>query len=104
MRQLLLAASVLLVLVAACNGDDSSPGSTQSGVPPAACGPQPCTVGKICSLQAEPACDGTWYCWSDTNWHCAPPDSGGPGGPPDASGSSPDAPAEAAPVADASGG
>jgi hypothetical protein len=29
-------------------------------------------------------CNGTWYCWSDSAWHCAPPDSGPPGGPGDA--------------------
>jgi hypothetical protein len=49
----------------------------------------------------ESACNGTWYCWSDTNWHCAPPDSGGPGGFPDATAGEPDASQEASPATDA---
>ncbi len=95
----------------ACNGDDSSSGSSQSQVPSVDCGGTPCTTGKVCYLQPENACDGTWYCWADTQWHCGPQDGGGPGGPPPDAGSlpsspdaSPDAAPEAAVVSDASGG
>jgi hypothetical protein len=36
-------------------------------------------VGAICYQPAPTEnCNGAWYCWSDQNWHCAPPDSGGP--------------------------
>jgi hypothetical protein len=97
----ILAVSVLLV-VSACNGDDSSSGSSQSPIPPSQC-TAPCTAGALCYGAAESACDGTWYCWSDTKWHCAPPDGGGPGGPPpDASGD--DGPVESATPVDATGG
>jgi hypothetical protein len=28
---------------------------------------------------AEGNCNGTWYCWDDSMWHCAPPDASAPG-------------------------
>jgi hypothetical protein len=67
-----------LVLAAAC-GDDSNGGSGNSPTQPASCG-APCMVGTMC-YQPDPSsnCNGDWYCWSDSLWHCAPPDSGGPG-------------------------
>jgi len=92
-----LSVSVLLV-ISACNGDDSSSGSSQTPIPPASC-TAPCTTGMLCYGPSQAACDGTWYCWSDTMWHCAPQDGGGPGGPPPDAGSD-DAPAEAAPATD----
>jgi hypothetical protein len=103
----LLAGSVAVFVsltVAACSGDDNSNGnSSQSPIPPIGCSDGGlCTPGNICSGPVEPACNGTWYCWSDQMWHCAPPDSGGPGGAPD--GSLPDdadQPAETSPPGDA---
>jgi hypothetical protein len=74
-----------ILVVAGCNSDDSSSGSPQSAVPPSNC-TEPCTVGAQCYGPASSGCNGTWYCWSDTKWYCAPQDGGGPGGlPPDAS-------------------
>jgi hypothetical protein len=83
-RPLALAFSLFAVglVVAACDSDDSSSSSTQTGVPPSSCAPEPCTVGKICYGPTESTCNGTWYCWSDGKWYCAPQDAGGPGGPP----------------------
>jgi len=74
----LVAAGLVASLVfAACGGDDSNGGSN-STVPPASC-VAPCgTVGDICYGPVEPNCNGSWYCWSDTKWHCEPTDSGGP--------------------------
>ena len=74
------------VIAVACGGDSSgTTGNSQSDLPPGACPSEPCTVGTICRGPVESACNGTWYCWSDTKWHCAPPDAGGAGGfPPDA--------------------
>ena len=94
-----------LVVAAACGGDDSSNGGN-SVVPPSAC-VAPCTPGApICSGPVEPNCNGSWYCWSDSTWHCAPPDSGGPADAtlyeaayPD---DGPDEAAEASPATDAS--
>jgi len=74
------------VIVVGC-GDDSTgtTGNSQSDLPPGSCPATPCMVGAICMGPVESACDGTWYCWSDQKWHCAPPDGGGGGGfPPDA--------------------
>jgi hypothetical protein len=65
-----------LIVVVACGGDDSSSGGN-SVVPPAQC-TAPCTVGTTCFGPVEPSCNGTWYCWTDTAWHCGPMDSGGP--------------------------
>ncbi len=67
-------------LFAACNGDDSSSGgSTTSALPPSGCA-EPCQPGAQCFQPAEGNCNGVWYCWSDTKWHCAPPDASSPGG------------------------
>lgn len=102
--------ALVLSAVCACNGDDSSSPSGQDGAAPPVCA-GPCKPGAMCYAQMTNACNGTYYCWSDSQWHCAPPDSGGPGGmPPDSgeddgaveSAAPTDAPAEA--VADASGG
>jgi hypothetical protein len=99
-----------VLLVAACSTDDSSSGdNSQSTVPPSNCA-EPCMVGSTCYGPADSTCNGTWYCWSDTKWHCQPPDGGGPGGyPPDATTGEDAAiesstPTEAASPADASGG
>jgi hypothetical protein len=71
------------VTLLACSGDDSSgSGSSQSPIPPNGCPAEPCMVGHTCLQQAEPGCDGTWYCWTDQKWYCQPQDSGGPAGPP----------------------
>ena len=77
-----LAAVPLAVFVAAvalaCGGDDSSKNGS-GGVAPSACA-TPCTSGALCYQPVVGAlCDGDWYCWDDSKWHCAPPDSGGPG-------------------------
>ncbi|HEY3820391.1 MAG TPA: hypothetical protein VGL81_24670 [Polyangiaceae bacterium] len=80
MRALLALPLVLFVaaVALACGGDDSSNGGN-SPTQPSSCG-SPCTPGALC-YQPDPSssCNGDWYCWSDTMWHCAPPDSGGPG-------------------------
>ncbi|MGD0525535.1 MAG: hypothetical protein ABSE49_10345 [Polyangiaceae bacterium] len=62
----------------ACGGDDSGNGGN-SPQQPSSC-PSPCTPGALC-YQPDPSsnCNGDWYCWSDSMWYCAPPDSGGPG-------------------------
>lgn len=81
LRLAFAATAVALIGVAAC-GDDSSNGggSTKENPQPTSCPPTPCTVGAICYQPAPNAnCNGTWYCWSDTKWHCAPEESGGPG-------------------------
>ncbi|MGH7295506.1 MAG: hypothetical protein ACRELB_11260 [Polyangiaceae bacterium] len=71
---------VALVLLAACGGDDNGGGSGNSGTQPTSC-PAPCTEGAVCYQPAPNAnCNGTWYCWSDVKWHCAPEEAGGPGG------------------------
>jgi hypothetical protein len=73
------------VTILACSGDDSSNGggNSQSPIPPNGCPSEPCKAGTVCLQKPEPACNGTWYCWSaDQKWHCAPEDAGGPGGPP----------------------
>lgn len=78
-----LAALPLVLFVAAvalaCGGDDNSNNGGNSPTQPASC-PQPCTPGALC-YQPDPSssCNGDWYCWSDSKWYCAPPDSGGPG-------------------------
>lgn len=74
----------VMVTILACSGDDNGSGSTsQSPIPPNGCPSEPCMVGHLCFQNPEPACNGTWYCWSsDQKWHCAPEDGGGPGGPP----------------------
>ena len=77
-----LAATTLILFVAliaeACGDDtDGSPGN--SGTQPSSC-PSPCMVGALCYQPAPDSnCNGDWYCWDDALWHCAPPDSGGPG-------------------------
>jgi hypothetical protein len=97
-------AALACVVVLGCGGDSSgTTGNSQTDVPPSSC-MSPCMVGAICTGPAEPACAGTWYCWSDTKWHCAPPDSGGVGGfPPDATPSDA-SPGEDASMSEASGG
>jgi len=62
----------------ACGGDDNGNGGN-SAQQPTSCA-SPCTPGALC-YQPDPSsnCNGDWYCWSDSLWHCAPPDSGGPG-------------------------
>jgi hypothetical protein len=70
------------VTLIACSGDDSSGGSSQSQLPPNGCPAEPCKVGTECYAQAEPGCNGTWYCWTDQKWYCQPQDAGGPAGPP----------------------
>jgi hypothetical protein len=72
----------ITVTILACGGDDSSSGSSQSPIPPNGCTAEPCQVGTKCLQQPEPACNGTWYCWTDQKWYCQPQDAGGPGGPP----------------------
>jgi hypothetical protein len=77
-----LAATTLVLFVAlvaeAC-GDDTDGTSGNSGTQPSSC-PSPCTVGALCYQPAPDSnCDGNWYCWDDSRWHCAPPESGGPG-------------------------
>jgi hypothetical protein len=66
-------------VVLACGGDDSSANGGNSQTQPSNC-PSPCTTGQLC-YQPDPSsnCNGDWYCWSDSLWHCAPQDSGGPG-------------------------
>jgi hypothetical protein len=71
-------ALVASLVAAACSGDDSTGGGSNSAVPPSTCPAEPCTVGALCYGPVEPSCNGSWYCWSDTKWHCAPQDSGGP--------------------------
>jgi len=73
--------AVFVTVVLACGGDDSSNGNgSNSGTQPAACA-APCMPGALCYQPAPGSnCNGDWYCWSDSKWHCAPPDSGGPGG------------------------
>ena len=69
----------LSAVALACSGDDSSGNGGNSPTQPSSCA-SPCTPGALC-YQPDPSsnCNGDWYCWSDTMWHCAPPDSGGPG-------------------------
>ena len=69
----------LSAVALACSGDDSSGNGGNSPTQPSSCA-SPCTPGALC-YQPDPSsnCNGDWYCWSDTTWHCAPPDSGGPG-------------------------
>jgi hypothetical protein len=96
------------VTILACSGDDSSNGgSSNSPIPPNGCPSEPCKANTVCLQQPEPACNGTWYCWTDQKWYCQPQDAGGPGGsPPDGAfmeetgGGSPDASS----VKDAPGG
>ena len=85
MRSALAVALGVTVTLLACGGDDSSSGgASQSAIPPNGCPAEPCKTGTVCFAQAEPSCDGTWYCWSDQKWYCQPQDGGGPGGsPPD---------------------
>ena len=66
------------VVALAC-GDDTGNGGSGGGTQPSAC-VSPCTPGALC-YQPDPSslCNGDWYCWDDSTWHCAPPDSGGPG-------------------------
>jgi hypothetical protein len=77
----LLALPLVLFVAAvalACGGDDNGGGSN-SPTPPSSC-LSPCNPGDLC-YQPDPSsnCNGDWYCWDDSMWHCAPPDSGGPG-------------------------
>ena len=70
-------AAVLAAVVVNC-GDDTSNNSSSAGTQPSAC-PSPCTAGALCYQPApDTTCNGYWYCWDDSKWHCAPPDSGGP--------------------------
>lgn len=76
----LVVLAVFLGTIAACGDDTGNGGSTQENPQPTSCPATPCTVGAICYQPAPNAnCNGTWYCWSDTTWHCAPEESGGPG-------------------------
>lgn len=96
----------IAVVALACGDDTSNGGSGNSPTQPSSC-PSPCTPGALCYQPAPDLnCNGDWYCWDDSKWHCAPPDSGGPGdatvvfdtgGGDDASEDSP-APVEAGPV------
>jgi hypothetical protein len=63
----------------ACGGDDSANNTSSGGSHPSSCA-SPCTPGALC-YQPDPSslCNGDWYCWDDSKWYCAPPDSGGPG-------------------------
>jgi hypothetical protein len=66
-----------LVFVA-CSGDDSSNGGGNSTAPPSNC-TEPCSpAGFICYGPVEPSCNGSWYCWSSGDYHCAPEEAGGP--------------------------
>ena len=90
------ALAVSLVGVA-CGGDDSDNGT--GVVPPSNC-MDPCSgQPSPCFGPPEPNCNGSWYCWSDDKWHCAPEEAGGP---PDATlfdtGSSDDGPDETGPA------
>ena len=70
-----------LGLLGAC-GDDTGNGGggSSSGAEPSTCPPTPCTANTVCYQPAAGEnCNGTWYCWSDQKWHCAPEESGGPG-------------------------
>lgn len=64
------------VVVAACTG--RSEPAQQSDHPGPFCPAAPCEAGAICMLPQDSNCNGEWYCWSDHNWYCAPPDSGPP--------------------------
>jgi hypothetical protein len=68
--------------VASCGGDNNGGDhGSSSGSAPSACA-TPCTPGDLCyqPVTGGANCNGDWYCWSDAKWHCAPPDSGPPGG------------------------
>ncbi|HEY6462277.1 MAG TPA: hypothetical protein VIY73_19050 [Polyangiaceae bacterium] len=80
LRATFVVLAVFLGTIAACGDDTGNGGSTQENPQPTSCPPTPCTVGALCYQPAPNAnCNGTWYCWSDTTWHCAPEESGGPG-------------------------
>ena len=72
-------AFLVTLAAGACSSNGSSGNGDQSPTQPSSC-PSPCTPGALC-YQPDPNsdCNGDWYCWSDSLWHCAPPDSGGPG-------------------------
>jgi hypothetical protein len=72
--------AIVMTLIAEGCGDDSTDGSSgNSGTQPSSCA-SPCTAGAQCYQPAPDSnCDGDWYCWNDSRWHCAPPESGGPG-------------------------
>jgi hypothetical protein len=55
MRMLGPAIGGALAIVAACGGGDTGGSGSNSTV------------------------SGDWYCWSDSTWHCAPPDASSPG-------------------------
>jgi hypothetical protein len=79
MRMLGPAIGGALAIVAACGGGDTGGSGSNSTVSPSAC-MTPCTPGSPpCVLAAEGDCNGDWYCWSDSTWHCAPPDASSPG-------------------------
>jgi hypothetical protein len=69
----------LAVVALACSSNSGGDNGDDGGVQPSSC-ESPCTPGALC-YQPDPGsnCNGDWYCWSDSMWHCAPPDSGGPG-------------------------
>jgi len=66
------------LVVVACGGDDSGDGGSSNGGTPPAC-TEPCQPGDMCFQPAEGNCNGSWYCWDDAKWHCAPPDASSPG-------------------------
>jgi hypothetical protein len=67
------------VVASACGDDDTGNGSGNSPPQPTSC-PSPCMPGATC-YQPDPSsnCNGAWYCQGDSLWHCAPPQTGGPG-------------------------
>jgi hypothetical protein len=78
-----LAATTALLFVAlvveGCGDDSTGANSGNNVTQPSSC-PSPCTVGALCYQPAPSSnCDGDWYCWDDSRWHCAPQESGGPG-------------------------
>jgi hypothetical protein len=72
--------ALFVAVVAVACGDDSTDNNSGNGTTqPSSC-PSPCTPGALCYQPAPDLnCNGDWYCWDDDMWHCAPPDSGGPG-------------------------
>jgi len=78
-----LAATTLAIFVGltaeACGDDSTDSAPANSETQPSSCS-SPCSAGAICYQPApNSTCDGAWYCWADSAWHCAPQDSGAPG-------------------------
>ncbi len=71
---------VALVILGACSNDSGSGGGSSDTMPPPSSCVTPCMPGSEPCLQPQEGnCSGTWYCWSDMAWHCAPPDASAPG-------------------------